>query len=259
MKGIILAGGHGTRLLPLTKAVNKHLLPVYDKPMIYYPLSVLIECGILDICVITKPDDEASFKKLLGFGEQWGIRLWYRWQTTPRGIADGLLVAESFVQNDTVALILGDNIFIGADQIPKAVASFEGGATIFGYESQTPYMYGVVEFDSKGKVAAIEEKPKLPKSSIIVPGLYLYDSSVVGIAEKLPPSGRGELEITDVNNAYIKLGCMDFVQLANGVQWIDAGSPEDLHWASTIVRGRQRDENRKIGCPYETAKRRDKK
>jgi glucose-1-phosphate thymidylyltransferase len=259
MKGIILAGGHGTRLHPLTLGVSKQLLPVYDKPMVYYPLSTLIECGIRDIAVVIRSANYSAFMAALGFGAQWGVKIEYFFQEQPRGIADAFLVTESFIGRDTVALILGDNIFLGADAIPQAVEKFHSlaGAAIFGYESSAPERYGVAEFDDGGRVVKIVEKPKVPKSSFVVTGVYLYDNLVVNIAKSLRPSSRGELEITDVNNAYIKAGTMRYVELGAGVQWLDAGTPEDLHWASSLVRGRQRDENRKYGCPSEAAKRRD--
>lgn len=257
MKGIILAGGHGTRLHPLTLAVSKQLLPVYDKPMIYYPLSVLIECGIKEIAIIIKPSDEVAFYRLLEEGDRWGVRFEYHYQEKPRGIADAFLVAEKFIGNDSVCLILGDNIFLGTHNIIKAVQDFGGGATIFGYESCTPERYGVVCFNDAGKVASIEEKPKVPKSAYVVTGCYLYDKYVVDIAKCLKPSARGELEITDVNNAYITRGGLDYWSLHAGAVWLDCGTPQDLLWAANCIRGRQEMQRQKIGCPDEAAKRRD--
>ena len=257
MKGIILAGGHGTRLHPLTRAVSKQLLPVYDKPMIYYPLSVLIECGIREICVITKTEDMNIFCGLLGDGSQWGVRFSYRSQYKPRGIADAFFIADAFIGGDSVCLILGDNIFLGTHNIVKAVRDFKGGAHIFGYESATPERYGVVGFNGAGNVSSIEEKPKVPRSAYVVTGCYLYDKHVVNIAKRLKPSARGELEITDVNSAYLARGGLNYWPLGAGVVWLDCGTPDDLHWAASCIRGRQQEEKRKIGCPDEAAKRRD--
>jgi len=263
MKGIILAGGHGTRLLPLTKAVSKQLLPVYDKPMVYYPLSVLIECGIKEIAVIVKAGDEKPFFELLHFGQQWGVRFEYFWQNNPRGIADAFLVAEPFIGDDSVCLILGDNIFTNPEPIVAACRKFEDGystgASIIGYDTATPERYGVMCFSSHGRLTAIEEKPKVPKSSYAVTGVYFYDNRVIELAKELKPSARGELEITDINNTYIKEGRMHHAMLSKPMDyWLDAGTPDDLHWASSVVRSIQLEHKVKIGCPAQAAERRDK-
>lgn len=259
MKGIILAGGHGTRLLPLTKAVSKQLLPVYDKPMIYYPLSVLIEAGIREIALIIKPSDRIPFHQLLSGGFQWGVRFQFLYQEEPRGIADAFLVAEDFIGDDSVCLILGDNIFLGTEDIVDGVRNFKSGATIFSYESAAPERYGVIQFNTHGEVFNIEEKPKIPKSAYVVTGCYIYDKHVVSVAKLLKPSARGELEITDVNNAYIMRGGLTHRLLGGGVCWLDCGTPEDLLWAANCIRGRQEVEKRKLGCPDEAARRRDER
>src|SRR5690242_3245682 len=206
MKGIILAGGAGSRLFPLTLVASKQLQPVYDKPMVYYPLTTLIEGGVREFCLISTPQDLPRFRALLGDGKDWGLSIDYREQAKPQGIAQAFLIAESFIGKDPVTLILGDNVFYGSDSFLKAFAEFESGATIFGYHVNDPERYGVVEFDAHGHAISIEEKPKSPRSNYAVPGLYLYDNSVVGIARALKPSARGELEITDVNVAYLRRG-----------------------------------------------------
>jgi glucose-1-phosphate thymidylyltransferase len=259
MKGIILAGGHGTRLRPLTLAMSKQLLPVYDKPMIYYPLSVLIECGIRDICVIAKFDDVPLFHKALD-NYQWRVRFHYRSQDEPSGIADAFLVAEEFIGNDSTCLILGDNIFTNPGPIVAGCKKFKDGAAIIGYESATPERYGVMEFNTHGHIIGIEEKPKVPKSAYAVTGVYFYDNTVVAKAKELKPSARGELEITDINNAYIKEGKMGYHLLARPEDyWMDAGTPDDLHWAASVIRSEQIEKGVKIGCPAEAAKRRDER
>jgi glucose-1-phosphate thymidylyltransferase len=261
MKGIILAGGHGTRLHPLTLGVSKQLLPVYDKPMICYPLSVLIECGIREIAIIIKPREYDNFVATLGNGQQWGVRIEYHFQVQPNGIADAFVIASArdFIGYQSVALILGDNIFTNAGPIVTACKKFNGtGAAIIGYDTATPERYGVMCFDSCGRLSAIEEKPKVPKSSYAVTGVYFYDNTVVAKAKNLKPSARGELEITDINNRYIEDGQMQYAFLTKPKDhWLDAGTPDDLHWASSLIRSQQLEKGRKIGCPDEAAKRRD--
>jgi len=256
MKGIILAGGAGSRLYPLTLVASKQLQPVYDKPMVYYPLTTLVENGIREICLISTPHDLPRFKQLLGDGSQWGITLEYREQAKPEGIAQAFLIAESFIGNDSVTLILGDNIFYGGDVFSKAFSEFKSGAVIFGYHVNDPRRYGVVEFDSAGKAISIEEKPKVPKSSYAVPGLYIYDNQVVPLVKAQKPSARGELEITDLNVAYLKQGNMKVYGLARGFAWLDAGTSSSLHEASSYVLTIERRQGVKIGCPEEAAFRR---
>lgn len=256
MKGIILAGGAGSRLYPLTLVASKQLQPVYDKPMVYYPLTTLVENGIREICLISTPQDLPRFKQLLGDGSQWGIRLEYREQAKPEGIAQAFLIAESFIGNDSVTLILGDNIFYGGDVFGKAFSEFTTGAVIFGYHVNDPRRYGVVEFSETGKAISIEEKPKVPKSSYAVPGLYIYDNQVVALTKAQKPSARGELEITDLNVAYLKQGNMRVYGLARGFAWLDAGTSSSLHEASSYVLTIERRQGVKIGCPEEAAFRR---
>lgn len=256
MKGIILAGGAGSRLYPLTLVASKQLQPVYDKPMVYYPLTTLVENGIREICLISTPHDLPRFKQLLGDGSQWGITLEYREQAKPEGIAQAFLIAESFIGKDSVTLILGDNIFYGGDVFSKAFSEFKNGAVIFGYHVNDPRRYGVVEFDSAGKAISIEEKPKVPKSSYAVPGLYIYDNQVVPLVKAQKPSARGELEITDLNVAYLKQGNMKVYGLARGFAWLDAGTSSSLHEASSYVLTIERRQGVKIGCPEEAAFRR---
>jgi glucose-1-phosphate thymidylyltransferase len=256
MKGIILAGGAGSRLFPLTRVASKQLLPVYDKPMVYYPLTTLIECGVREFCLISTPQDLPRFQQLLGDGSAWGLSLEYREQPTPAGIAQAFLIADSFIGRDPVTLILGDNIFYGGDGFQRAFDEFRGGAVIFGYQVNDPSRYGVVEFDATGRAISIEEKPRQPKSNYAVPGLYLYDNDVVAIARGLQPSARGELEITDVNLAYLRRGQLRVQRLSRGFAWLDAGTSSSLHEASAYVQTIERRQGIKIGCPEEAAFRR---
>ncbi len=253
MKGIILAGGTGSRLFPLTLVAGKQLQPVYDKPMVYYPLTTLIENGIRQFCLISSPQDLPRFCQLLGDGRKWGISIEYREQPKPGGIAQSFLIAESFIGHDSVALILGDNIFYGGDGFRHAFGEFKSGATIFGYHVNDPERYGVVEFDSAGRAISIEEKPKSPKSNYAVPGLYLYDNAVLAIAKNLQPSARGELEITDVNLQFLQRGQLHVQQLGRGFAWLDAGTSSSLHEASAYVQTIEKRQGIKIGCPEEAA------
>jgi len=257
MKGIILAGGAGSRLYPLTLVASKQLQPVYDKPMVYYPLTTLIEGGIRELCLISTPHDLPRFKQLLGDGSAWGLSIEYREQPKPAGIAQAFLIAESFIGKDAVALILGDNIFYGGDSFHGAFKELKSGAAIFGYHVHDPERYGVVEFDSNGHAISIEEKPKSPKSNYAVPGLYLYDNEVVDITKNLKPSARGELEITDVNVAYLRRGALQVQRLARGFTWLDAGTSSSLHDASAYVQTIEKRAGIKIGCPEEAAFRQD--
>lgn len=256
MKGIILAGGAGSRLYPLTLVASKQLQPVYDKPMVYYPLTTLIESGVREFCLISTPHDLTRFKQLFGDGSQWGVRIEYLEQAKPEGIAQAFLIAESFIGSDSVTLILGDNIFYGGDTFQKAFAEFTTGATIFGYHVNDPERYGVVEFDVEGKAVSIEEKPKQPKSNYAVPGLYIYDNAVVGITKAMKPSARGELEITDVNVEYMRRGQLRVGRLNRGFAWLDAGTSSSLHDASAYVQTIEKRQGIKIGCPEEAAFRR---
>jgi glucose-1-phosphate thymidylyltransferase len=256
MKGIILAGGAGSRLFPLTLVASKQLQPVYDKPMIYYPLTTLIENGVRELCLISTPHDLPRFKQLLGNGESWGLSIDYREQAKPAGIAQAFLIAESFIGSDPVTLILGDNIFYGADGFRRAFAEFNSGSSIFGYRVHDPERYGVVEFDAKGRAISIEEKPSKPRSNYAVPGLYLYDNHVVDITKNLKPSARGELEITDVNLVYLRQGQLQVHQLSRGFAWLDAGTSSSLHEASAYVQTIEKRQGIKIGCPEEASFRR---
>ena len=256
MKGIILAGGVGSRLYPLTLVASKQLQPVYDKPMIYYPLTTLIEGGIREICLISTPQDLPRFRQLLGDGGRLGLSIEYREQEQPNGIAMAFRIAESFIGRDLVTLILGDNIFSGSEFFLKAFKNFAEGAFIFGYQVNDPQRYGVVEFDAQGRVLSIEEKPKQPKSNHAVPGLYLFDNEVVAIAKALKPSARGELEIADVNAEYLRRGKLQVGRLPRGFAWLDAGTSSSLHEASAYVQTIERRTGVKIGCPEEAAFRR---
>jgi len=256
MKGIILAGGAGSRLFPLTLVASKQLQPVYDKPMVYYPLTTLIESGVREFCLISTPQDLPRFRQLLGDGEAWGLAIDYREQAKPAGIAQAFLIAESFIGQEEVALVLGDNVFYGGDIFHRAFSEFKVGATIFGYHVHDPQRYGVVEFDAAGRAISIEEKPKRPKSNYAVPGLYLYDNHVVAIAKALKPSARGELEITDVNVEYLRRGQLRVCRLNRGFAWLDAGTTSSLHDASAYVQTIEKRQGIKLGCPEEAAFRR---
>ena len=253
MKGIILAGGAGSRLYPLTLVASKQLQPVYDKPMIYYPLTTLIEGGIRDLCLISTPHDLPRFQQLLGDGSRFGLTIEYREQAKPEGIAQAFLIAESFIGRDSVTLILGDNIFYGGDTFQRAFSESKSGATIFGYHVNDPERYGVVEFNAAGKAVSIEEKPALPKSNYAVPGLYVFDNEVVNITKNLKPSARGELEITAVNVEYLQRGALHVQRLNRGFAWLDAGTSSSLHDASAYVQTIEKRTGIKIGCPEEAA------
>ena len=255
MKGIILAGGSGTRLHPLTHSLSKQLIPVYDKPMIYYPLSVLMLAGIQDILIITTPHDQQSFINLLGSGQQWGINISYEAQPNPDGLAQAFLIGEKFIGNDSVSLVLGDNIFYGhgMDKLLNNAMQQDKGATVFGYYVKDPERYGVVDFDDKGHAIALEEKPTNPTSNYAVTGLYFYDNDVIEIAKNIKPSPRGELEITDVNKAYMDRGDLNVEVMGRGYAWLDTGTHASLLQASNFIQVMEERQGLKIACPEEIA------
>ena len=258
MKGIILAGGKGTRLYPMTKVVSKQLLPIYDKPLIYYPLSMLLLAGIREVLIISTPDDLPMYEKLLGDGTRIGVRFSYKVQETPRGLADAFILGEEFIGNDSVCLILGDNVFYGSSMTTVLQDAMKNnrGATIFGYPVKDPRSFGVVEFDNDKNVISIEEKPQVPKSNYAVPGLYFYDNRVIEIAKNVKPSARGEIEITAVNNAYLEMGELKVKLFERGVAWLDTGTPEGMLKAAEFVETVQDRQGFFISCIEEIAWRR---
>ena len=257
MKGIILAGGSGTRLYPMTIVVNKHLLPIYNKPMIYYPLSVLMLANIREILIISTPEDTDNFRQMLGTGEGFGINLHYAVQPNPEGLAQAFIIGEEFIGDDDVAMILGDNIFVGSglgEKLQKAAVNVKNGkATIFGYYVNDPERFGVIEFDPQGNVRSLEEKPKVAKSNYAATGLYFYDNKVVEYAKRVKPSWRNELEITDLNNIYLEKGCLEAIPLDRGYTWLDAGTPDSLAESTRFIQSVEKHQGLKIACLEEIA------